>query len=127
MTKVLVVDDSHVLRRLVEIALEPLGLDVYTASSAADAKDVIESVVPDVVLLDVGLPDENGIGVLKWVRHDPRYDGVAVVMASGYARTEEIDEATAEGAVGYLIKPYSLDDVRSVVLEFAPTSGRVTG
>jgi CheY-like chemotaxis protein len=126
-TKVLVVDDSHVLRRLVEIGLEPLGLDVYTASSAADAKDVIESVVPDVVLLDVGLPDENGIGVLKWVRRNPLFDGVSVVMASGYSRTEEIDEATVEGAVGYLIKPYSLDDVRSVVLKFAPTSGRVTG
>ena len=125
MTKVLVVDDSHVLRRLVEIALEPLGLEVYTASCAADAKDVIESVVPDIVLLDVGLPDEDGIGVLKWVRRNPRYDAVSVVMASGYSRTEEIDEATAEGAAGYLSKPYSPDDVRSAVLEFAPTSGHI--
>ncbi len=127
MTKVLVVDDSHVLRRLVEIALEPLGLDVSTASCAADAKDAIESEVPDVVLLDVGLPDEDGIAVLKWVRRNPRYDSVSVVMASGYSRTEEIDEATAEGAAGYLVKPYSPDDVRSVVMEFTTTTGQVVG
>lgn len=126
MTKVLVVDDSHVLRRLVEIALEPLRLDVHTASCAADARDAVESFVPDVMLLDVGLPDGDGISVLKWVRRNPRYDGVSVVMASGYSSAEEVAQAEAEGAVGYLSKPYSPDDVRSIVMEFAPKADQTS-
>lgn len=116
MTKVLIVDDSHVLRRLVEIALEPLGCEVYSAPDAATAQDSIESVVPDVVLLDVGLPDDDGLSVLRWIRRNPRYDDVAVVMASGYSSADEIDEATDAGADAYLAKPFSPADVRTTVL-----------
>lgn len=122
MTKVLIVDDSHVLRRLVEIALEPLGCEVHTASDASTAQDMIESVVPDVVLLDVGLPDDDGLSVLRWVRRNPRYDDVAVVMASGYAGPGEINEATQAGADAYLPKPFSPTDVRTTVLSVVKTS-----
>lgn len=125
MTTVLVVDDSHVLRRLVEIALEPLSLDVHTAASAAEAQDKVESVIPDVVLLDVGLPDGDGLSVLRWIRRNPGYDDVAVVMASGYTSSDEIEEAMASGAAGYLPKPFSPDDVRSVVLSVARGESQV--
>jgi CheY-like chemotaxis protein len=122
MTQVLIVDDSHVLRRLVEIALEPLGCDVHSASTAAAAQDAIESLVPDVVLLDVGLPDDDGLSVLRWVRRNPRYDGVAVVMASGYTGPTEMEEARAAGADGYLGKPFSPIDVRTTVLSVVRNS-----
>ncbi len=126
MTTVLVVDDSHVLRRLVEIALDPLGLDVHTAANAAEAQDKVESVIPDVVLLDVGLPDGDGLSVLRWIRRNPGYDHVAVVMASGYTSSEEIEEAIASGASGYLPKPFSPDDVRSAVLAVAHGESQVS-
>jgi two-component system KDP operon response regulator KdpE len=122
MTKVLIADDSHVLRRLVEIALEPLGCEVYTAADAATAQDEVESVVPDVVLLDVGLPDDDGLSVLRWLRRNPRYDRVAVVIASGYSSQTEIDEATAAGADAYLAKPFSPTDVRTTVLSVVRTT-----
>jgi len=115
-TKILIVDDSHVLRRLVEIALEPLGCDVSSAESAESAKAAVESILPDVVLLDVGLPDEDGLSVLRWIRRNPRFDGVSVVMASGYDGPEEIEAARNAGADEYLAKPFSPADVRSTVL-----------
>lgn len=121
MTKVLIVDDSHVLRRLVEIALEPMGCEVHTASDAATAQDVIEAVIPDVVLLDVGLPDDDGLSVLRWVRRNPRYDRVAVVIASGYSGPGEVYEAKEAGADAYLAKPFSPADVRSTVLSVVRT------
>ncbi len=116
MTTVLVVDDSPVLRQLIEMFLAPLGLEVHTAANAAQAQDKVESITPDVVLLDVGLPDADGFSVLQWIRSNPAYDATAVFMASGYTDTREIDAAIASGATGYLPKPFTPDDVRSAVL-----------
>lgn len=114
---VLIVEDSAVLRRLLEVTVAPLGVEVTSVVTAAEARESIASTKPDLVLLDIGLPDGSGVDVLSWVRARPELDAVRVVMASGVADAAVVDKALDEGCHAYLPKPYRPDDVRRLVGE----------
>jgi CheY-like chemotaxis protein len=100
---------------LLEVTVSPLGVEVSSVVTAAGAREAIAAALPDVVLLDIGLPDGNGVDVLEWVRSRPEFDNVRVVMASGIADAAVVERALNEGAVAYLAKPYRPEDVRSIV------------
>ena len=72
---------------------------------------------PDVVILDIGLPDGNGTELLTWIREDNNLAKVKVVMASGLATNSDIEWALNAGASGFVTKPYTPDDIRHAVLE----------
>lgn len=116
MQSVLIVEDSYVLQRLLQVALAPLGLDVHTAGTITEAKLTVEVVKPDVVILDIGLPDGNGNDLLTWIRGEEKFENVNVVMASGLANQSDIDWAINAGASAFLVKPYSPDEIRSAVM-----------
>ncbi len=117
MKKVLVLDDSHVIRRLVEVVLEQIQLDVATASTGAEACQNLERDAPDLLILDLGLPDMSGWDVLKFVRSRPDLNGTAVIMLTGHADAEDIDRAADMGANEYLLKPFRPDELRRLVVD----------
>lgn len=117
MKHVLVVDDSHVIRRLVEVVLEQIQLEVVTVANGSDACATLERDVPDMMILDVGLPDMTGWDVLDFVRNRPDLAGVAVIMLTGYADAQDIERATAKGADEYLLKPFRPDELRRLVVD----------
>ncbi len=115
MQSVLIIEDSHVLRRLLEVSLAPLGLDVHTATTITEGKRAVLAIKPDVVILDIGLPDGNGTELLTWIREDNNLLKVRVIMASGLANASDIEWALNAGASAFLTKPYTPDDIRSAV------------
>ena len=115
MDHVLAVDDSHVIRRLVEVSLDELGVDVATAGSGAEAIEALDARTPDVLILDIGLPDVSGWEVLAHVREEPQLDGLPVVMLTGYGDADDHDRAKAGGVAGYLVKPFRPGDLRRAV------------
>ncbi len=126
MQSVLIVEDSHVLRRLLEVSLSPLGLDVHTATTITEAKRSVMALKPDVVLLDIGLPDGNGMDLLKWIREDNTLASVKVIMASGLANASDIEWALTTGASGFITKPYTPDEIRTAVSELLAGAERVS-
>jgi len=112
---VLIVEDSYVLQRLLQVSLAPLGVDVHTAGTIAEAKLTVPVVKPSVVILDIGLPDGNGTELLTWLRADRLLDSVSVIMASGLANQSDVDWAIDAGASAFLTKPYSPDEIRGAV------------
>ncbi len=114
--RVLVVDDSHVIRRLVEVCLGQLQLDVEAVGTGRDACASMLSVPPDLLLLDVGLPDMSGWDVLEFARSQPALDGMVVVVLTGRADVSDIERADEAGADRYLIKPFRPAELRRVVL-----------
>lgn len=113
--KALIVDDSDVLRRLIEMCLRPAGFEIATASSGTEALEVAESFVPDLVLLDIGLPDMTGWDVLAALRESPVNADVKVMILSGYEDLHA--ESRQRGADGAIVKPFRNDELRKAAVE----------
>lgn len=104
---ILVVDDEPEIRRLLQEILEDEGYRVMVAANAAQARAAVRRQVPDLVLLDIWMPEEDGVTLLKsWnVEKQPAF---VVVMMSGHGTVETAVEATRHGAFDYIEKPISL-------------------
>ncbi len=105
--RILVVDDEPDIRRLVCEILEDEGYEVAMAENAGAARELKESKQPDLILLDIWMPDTDGITLLKeWVAEDLML--CPVIMMSGHGSVEAAVEATRLGAYDFLEKPLSL-------------------
>ena len=113
--KALIVDDSDVLRRLIEMCLRPAGFEIATASSGTEALEVAESFVPDLVLLDIGLPDMTGWDVLAALRESQVNADVKVMILSGYEDVHA--ESKQRGADSAIVKPFRNDELRKAAVE----------
>ncbi len=106
-TTVLLVDDDAVTRWMVRNTLKN-KCNVITASSANQTFSKFNVVQPDIVFLDIDLPDKSGKDVLKWIlTNDP---GISVVMFSGHNDLDNISESLEQGASGFIAKPFLKED-----------------
>ena len=108
MTRVLVVDDEPQLLRALSINLRARTYDVHTAATGADALRVAASHPPDLVILDLGLPDMDGTEVIAGLRG---WTSVPILVLSG--RTDSADKVDAldAGADDYVTKPFGMDEL----------------
>ncbi|HET6572079.1 MAG TPA: sigma-54 dependent transcriptional regulator [Fimbriiglobus sp.] len=116
MPLVLMVDDEpDLLHRLVRHALRDSGADVRVAKTGAEGVAAAREAVPDVVLLDMHLPDATGLDIFRELRRLDRR--VPVVFITGSAGTDTAIEAMKEGAFDYLFKPVELDQLKRVLAQ----------
>ena len=122
MASILVVDDEMGIRELLNEILTDEGHTVYAAESAIQARNIREQMRPDLVLLDIWMPDTDGITLLKeWSKNGQLT--MPVVMMSGHATIDTAVEATRIGALNFLEKPIALQKLLKTVnkaLESAP-------
>ena len=122
MASILVVDDEMGIRELLNEILTDEGHTVYAAESAVQARTIREQMRPDLVLLDIWMPDVDGITLLKeWSKTGQLT--MPVVMMSGHATIDTAVEATRIGALNFLEKPIALQKLLKTVnkaLESAP-------
>ena len=105
--KILVVDDESDIRRLLQEILTEEGYEVEVAADAGQARAARQRQAPDLVLLDIWMPDTDGITLLREWSAEPA-DGCPVVMMSGHGTVETAVEATRLGAYDFVEKPLSL-------------------
>lgn len=104
---ILVVDDEPEIRRLLQEILEDEGYEVVVAANAAQARAALRRQMPDLVLLDIWMPEEDGVTLLKsW--NSAKNAPFVVIMMSGHGTVETAVEATRQGALDYIEKPISL-------------------
>ena len=121
-SRILVVDDEADIRELLQEILAEEGYDVEVAATAAEARTARAQRVPDLVLLDIWMPDTDGITLLREWSDTPGYD-CPVVMMSGHGTVETAVEATRLGAFDFVEKPLSLTKLLRTV-ERALDAGR---
>ncbi|HEY3703555.1 MAG TPA: sigma-54 dependent transcriptional regulator [Terracidiphilus sp.] len=109
MNHVLVVDDEANIRESLEEILREEGYGVASAATAAEARVLVEDAPYDVVLLDIWLPDSDGLDVLKELHQLPADTRPEVIIISGHGTIETAVKATKLGAYDFLEKPLSLD------------------
>ena len=105
--QILVVDDEPDIRNILKDILEDEGYNVATAEDAQTARTQFAATTPDLVLLDIWMPNEDGISVLNsWVEQDA-LTTTPVIMISGHGTVENAVEAVKLGAYDFLEKPLS--------------------
>ena len=124
---VLVIEDSQVIQRLIEVCLRPAGFAVETAGDGRQGIAAAQELHPDVVILDVGLPVMDGWEVLARLMDDPATADLQVLVLTAHAQDEMRAQATGAGAAGFLTKPFRPDELRSAVVELAPPISAVDG
>ena len=123
MPKILVVDDEVGIRELLSEILRDEGHDIHLAENAAQARLAREAGRPDMVLLDIWMPDTDGITLLKeWAGNGQL--NMPVVMMSGHATIDTAVEATRIGALDFLEKPIGMQKLLAAVKK-ALESGRL--
>jgi excisionase family DNA binding protein len=101
---VLIVDDDERIREFVRINLEAEGYEVREAGSAQEGLEVLAAETPDLILLDVMMPQVDGWEMLRQIQERHGVGGIPVVMFSG--KTDAADEAVTRGAQGFVGKPF---------------------
>jgi twitching motility two-component system response regulator PilG len=112
---VLVVDDSPTIRKILGLTLEREGYTVFTEASGEAALERMQQVVPNVVLLDISMPNLDGYEVCKRIKQDPRTSAVPVIMLSGKGAFFDKVKGHMAGATEYLTKPFETPAVLAVV------------
>ncbi|HEC31917.1 MAG TPA: response regulator transcription factor, partial [Deltaproteobacteria bacterium] len=113
MEKILVIDDDSALAQTLKLYFQSKGIDVIVSSTAEEALSAWQNTQPDLVLLDVQLPDLNGPQLLAKAK-EMKLEG-EVVMITAFQDTEATLHALSLGAIDYLYKPLDLDDLDLLV------------
>jgi CheY-like chemotaxis protein len=114
--RVLVVEDSAVIQRLISVCLRPAGVEVETRADGPTGLEAALTTRPDLLILDVGLPRMDGWEVLDRIRSDVRTRAMKVLVLTAHAQEETRERADRGGADAFLTKPFRPDDLRSVAL-----------
>jgi len=118
------VDDDPVIRGLLEVNLEMEGHDVVTAVDGQDALDKVRQDAPDLILLDVMMPNVNGWQVAEQLKADPAFRNIPVVFLSARAMEADVRKGTDLGVDSYVTKPFDPIDLMELVSRLLESTRR---
>jgi len=104
--RVLVVDDDLSMCKLLRMMLEPKGFEVLEAFSGVRGLVMAKGELPDIVLLDIMMPDIDGFGVCRELKLDPTTKDIPIIFVTAKAGHEHLDRGMSLGAQGYITKPF---------------------
>jgi two-component system phosphate regulon response regulator PhoB len=119
LTELIADDEAHVVE-LVRVTLEDERVRVVDAGDGTTALQLAAELEPDLIFLDVNLPDLSGLEVCRRLRREPGLDGVRIVMLTAAAQQDDIARGLAAGATLYLTKPFSPVRLLSLVEGLLP-------
>jgi two-component system, chemotaxis family, chemotaxis protein CheY len=121
--RALIVDDSSVMRKIVERSLRQAGVEslvVFEAGSGIDGLEVLKARQVDLILSDINMPSMDGLEFVRQLRSQQLAAGVPVVMITTESSEEHVKQAIQAGAMGYIRKPFTADQVKQRVLSLLP-------
>jgi len=104
----LIVDDNEEMRELFAHGIQSLGYKVHGVGNAASARAWLADQAPAVIILDVMMPDGNGLDLCRWIRAQRRIERVPVLMTSALRDEETVQDALELGATDFLQKPFTM-------------------
>jgi len=119
--KVLVIDDDMEIQEMLDVFLQSLGFETAKAFNASDGIKQVVIYEPDIVLLDIRLPDRDGVEVIKEIKKINK--NIAVIMITGYKEAERVIEAFRHGAFDCLLKPFNFEYMKNLLLQLKARLG----
>lgn len=120
MTSVIIIEDEHRIRELVARVLADQGYDVRAVPTAMEGLQTVVKGSPDLVILDMGLPDLDGAELLKMIR---AVSAVPIIVATARSKDRDVIRTLDAGADDYLIKPFSVEQLEARVRAVLRRSG----
>jgi CheY-like chemotaxis protein len=121
MASILIVDDNAVVQRVISVTLRKAGHALMTASHATEAIQRLAEGHVDLMLLDVSMPDVDGLTLLRQLRADTRYRELPIVMLTASGQDQDRLDARAAGANDFLTKPASSAELVETVRRWLPS------
>ena len=116
-SSILVIEDSASVRRLIEVCLRPLGVEIRSVEDGLLGLEAATSEIPQAIVLDIGLPGMDGWEVLARLRADEATKRVRILVLTAHAQPEMADRAAAKGADSFMTKPFRPEELRDSVQE----------
>lgn len=113
--RIFVVDDQEEVLSLLQDSLIGHGFEVMVCKEPKNVLTSIKSFKPDLILLDLRMPDLGGFEICEILNDDPQTHGIPIIIISGFGDLVDIKKAYKLGAVSYLVKPFSLDKLSQEV------------
>lgn len=113
--RILAVDDNEDNLLLLSEVLNIFNCSLMTATHGEIALLLAQAYNPDLILLDVMLPDLNGVEVVRHLKHNPITANIPVIAVTALAREEDRDLLLAAGCQEYITKPYMIEDLEAIV------------
>lgn len=104
--KILIAEDDEFIRDIYNRIFTATGFDVILATNGVEAIDKMENIVPDLILLDIMMPYQNGKEVFKRIKKDPRLKSVPVVFLTNVSAQDDLEQELLDQADKYLIKAH---------------------
>ena len=123
--EVLVVEDQPDARELIRLVLQHQGAKIVEASSAREGLEIIKESTPDILISDIGMPDENGYSFIKKVRSLPKEKGgnIPALALTAYTKEEDKQKAIAAGFQMHMGKPLDITELVKAVVQLNPEKG----
>ena len=122
--RILIADDEPNIVAAIEFLLKQRGHEVHTAPDGGEALRLVASVVPDLVLLDVMMPQVSGYEVCQTIRNRPEWRHIKIIMLSAKGRDSEVVKGLGMGADLYVTKPFSTRDLMTRIETLLESSSR---
>lgn len=116
--RILLVDDTRLNRDLAKDLLEMEGHQVIEAVNGKECIEKARQNKPDIILLDIELPDMSGLEVMKVIKKDPEISSIPVVAFTGHNQHEEQENFLALGFSGFIPKPFDIKKFPQMVAKF---------
>lgn len=117
--KILSVDDSRIIRKIINGAVDMLDHEFIEAENGQVALEVLSSHFKEtgLIMLDWNMPVMDGLATLKNLKSDPRFSSIPVMMVTTEGETERIQEAISAGAEHYVSKPFTQEDLMTKIVD----------
>ena len=109
--KILVVDDDPYILMSLEFLMRKSGFEVMIARNGTETLELLEQNTPDVVLLDIMMPDVDGYAICKLIKKSPKHKNCKVIFLSAKSKDADIQKGLDLGAEMYITKPFSNKDL----------------
>lgn len=110
--KILLVDDHQDFRELLTLQLRFFGLKVIGVRGGQEALEILQTFVPDLILLDMWMPEMDGFKVVRLVRQNPKYRDIPILATTAMAMPESRDQCLRAGCDDCILKPFRFRELR---------------
>lgn len=117
MKKILIVDDEPNIVMTLEYTFRKHDFEVFIARDGSEALEIMESVLPDVIMLDIMMPKVDGYQTIKQIKENKALEHTKVVFLTAKNKASDIEKGLKLGADKYLTKPFSTKKIVSEILE----------
>ena len=117
MKKIIIADDEHKILMSLEYSFKKNGYDVFIARDGTEVLEFLKTMTPDVILLDIMMPNLDGYSTLELIKQDEKLTDTKVIFLSAKNNPKDIEKGLEMGADAYVTKPYSIKKLMQQIEE----------